>query len=235
MEICLKAKRIIVVYVLAFVFLFVLFKYGFSNYYHMNNILEGNYRGGTFEWVGRDISFEEDDVVWIGHAFGVVGEVDYTNSLEAFNYNYALGRRVFEVDFRLTTDGFVVANHDKVNSNLSNFLKKQTSGGLTSLSFADVVRIMEDYPDVIIITDTKETNRNIILKQFQEMMNVILALNAQSVLDRIIVQVYYPEMLEITKEIHQFSRIILTLYKKWDGKDLDYLKKCVIGLVDLRM
>jgi len=42
----------------------------------------------------------------IAHAAGAVNGRTYTNSLEAFEYNYAKGHRFFEVDFSWTSDRF---------------------------------------------------------------------------------------------------------------------------------
>lgn len=42
---------------------------------------------------------------YVAHAFGGIGGDTYTNSLEAFEANYARGHRIFEVDMDYTPGG----------------------------------------------------------------------------------------------------------------------------------
>ena len=47
----------------------------------------------------------------ISHAMGGIDGTNYSNSLEAFQENYAEGHRIFEVDFEYTSDGRMVLCH----------------------------------------------------------------------------------------------------------------------------
>ena len=74
------------------------------------------------ESFGQDIlvldSFPRLDYSWaenthlIAHAMGAIDGYDYTNSLEAFQFNYAKGFTVFEVDLSLSAEGIPLAVRD---------------------------------------------------------------------------------------------------------------------------
>ena len=51
-------------------------------------------------------------VAVIAHALGTVDGTEGLNCLEGFLEHYAQGVRVFEADFRMTSDGYVVLRHD---------------------------------------------------------------------------------------------------------------------------
>jgi len=48
----------------------------------------------------------------IAHAGGRFQNMDYTNSLDALNFNYGKGFRFFELDFLFTRDENLVLFHD---------------------------------------------------------------------------------------------------------------------------
>jgi glycerophosphoryl diester phosphodiesterase len=50
------------------------------------------------------------------------------------------------------------------------------------------------YPEIYIVTDTKETDPELITKEFAEIKRAAQKVNA-ALLDRIIPQIYYPRML----------------------------------------
>jgi hypothetical protein len=179
----------------------------------------------------------------IGHSFGAVNGDDYTGSLEAFEYNYALGRRTMEVDLILTTDNQLVLKHDwdtpaqdgiseRVPPDKETFLNTMLLGKYTPLSFNQLCEIMTEYPDIWIVTDTKSTENEEIRKQFEVMIDTVQQLNCEEILDRIIVQVYNEEMYEIVKSIYDFNNYIFTMYWRfynddWLGITRDVCRFCV--------
>src|ERR1039458_4726270 len=48
----------------------------------------------------------------VAHAGGAVRGETYTNSRDALDQHYAMGYRVFELDFDWTSDGHLVISHD---------------------------------------------------------------------------------------------------------------------------
>lgn len=48
----------------------------------------------------------------IAHAGGGINSQNYSNSLEALEYNYQQGFRYFEIDFSWTSDAQLVCLHD---------------------------------------------------------------------------------------------------------------------------
>lgn len=168
---------------------------------------------------------------YVAHAFGGVGKDTYTNSKEAFLENYQAGHRVFEVDFSVTSDDKLVAVHDwselvmidllqidlpenKIGKALTQdeFLSYKLMGKYTPLSFEDVVELMIEYPDIYIVTDTKDTSGPNISKAFQYMADTADQLDS-SVLKRIIPQVYNEEMFDEIMGIYDWNSVIWTLYE----------------------
>lgn len=170
------------------------------------------------------------DYGWIGqtppliaHAFGGVDGHDYTNSLEAFEHNYALGHRVFEVDFDLTDEYLMVASHDqgmwRMMSNAQEdipytyeaFMSMPLEGQYTPLDYRDVVDLMIRYPDIYIVTDTKYSDQTTVLLQFSQLVKYAEQTDV-TVLDRIIPQIYHEDMLNWVMSVHPFKSVIFTLY-----------------------
>lgn len=191
---------------------------------------------GFCVFVSRDTLFEDlssgtwEQTKTIGHSFGAVNGDDYTGSLEAFAYNYALGRRTMEVDLILTTDHKLVLKHDwdePVQEGISEmtppseelFLNTRILGKYTPLSFAQLCEMMVEYSDLWIVTDTKSTENEEIKEQFEVMLETVQQLGCEEILDRIIVQVYNEEMYETVNSIYPFKNYIFTLYWRFDNDD----------------
>jgi len=159
----------------------------------------------------------------IAHGLGAVGEETVLNCLEGFEAQYQRGVRVFEADLRLTSDLQVVLRHDWRSGwqpgidethlpDLNEFLSKRIHGKYTPLSFRDLLLLMEKYPDICIITDTKFIEPEIVTLQFQAMLQDAADLGLSYVLDRLIVQIYDPLMFQVVDSLHHFDGYIYTLY-----------------------
>lgn len=180
----------------------------------------------------------------IAHALGGIDGYTYTNSLEALLQNYQKGHRVFEVDLILTEDGHLVARHDwtkEISFHLDQKIPKERLGNpltlkefkthrinqkYTPLTIEDIFNIMIKYPDIYIVTDTKETNENLIKKQFRVLVENANKIDS-SVLDRVVPQIYNQEMLGYIEEIYNFKSIIYTLYQSPDTDDevINFIKQ----------
>lgn len=149
--------------------------------------------------------------------------VTVLNCLEGFQDQYAAGVRVFEADLRLTSDMEVVLRHDwRVGwqegvsetsiPTLEEFLETPVLGEYTPLSFQDLLLLMEEYPDVCIITDTKFTEAEVVTAQFTAMLSDAKELGLTYLFDRFVIQVYDELMFKVVDGLHDFPHYIYTLY-----------------------
>lgn len=159
----------------------------------------------------------------ISHGMGAIGEVTTLNCLESFRMQYNRGVRVFEVDLRMTRDMQVVLRHDwragwqtEVSETsiptLAEFKAKALLGKYTPLSFRDLLLLMEEYPDICVITDSKFTDAELVTLQFEAMLRDAQELGLGHVFDRIVVQVYNELMFKVVDNLGQFPCYIYTLY-----------------------
>lgn len=168
------------------------------------------------------------DNKYIAHAMGGIDKRVYTNSLEAFEYNYKLGYRVFEIDLALTRDNQVVLLHswDKARlkelglpeswndnkPNLNEFLQTDINGTYTPLSMKKVCELMKKYKDIEVVLDVKgdlENCKEVYKKSILEAKEI-----DSKIIDRMIPQVYDEKMFDEIMKIYDFKSMIYTLYKQ---------------------
>lgn len=164
--------------------------------------------------------FPRDGIVLIGHALGGIDGKTYTNSREAFLNSVRTGRRILEVDLQMVRGGHVVAFHDdslrrhmgidKRNDavTLKEFLSYPIQGAYTPLSFKDLLDLLQQHPDLVLVTDTKRDTSGMLAKVKQLAESVHPAL-----LDRIVPQIYNEKDLERVNRVHRFPAVIFTLYR----------------------
>lgn len=235
----MKNKKILLVIVLLLlgIVAFVGYKatiFAMSKYHYLRDKItevydytEKNYKKYNFEydWV--------DNNVLVAHAFGGKGTKTYTNSLEAFLYNYELGHRIFEVDMDLTVDKVTICSHDEdywryitnnensdVEYSYEVFKRTPLFTDYTPLDYKDIIDLMNQYPDIYIITDSKYSDEISVYQQFSQIVDYAKSVNPQ-VLDRLIVQIYNKDMLGYIMNIYDFRSVIFTLYQiAWDAEDI---------------
>ncbi len=152
---------------------------------------------------------------FVAHAGGSVDGKTYTNSLQALDRNYALGHRVFELDFDLTSDQKLVAIHgweqaelygfpEGNQPTLHEFMTAKRSDGLTQMDKDVLLKWLVAHPDASIVTDVKSDNLQV--------LNLLEA-GTPWVTKRIIPQIYsfseYPKVKALG-----FERVIYTNYVK---------------------
>ena len=168
--------------------------------------------------------YEENRLV--AHALGAIEDKKETNSKEAFIHSWGDGYKVMEADFSFTSDGTLVVRHDfdqdsyynleqivngSTEMNVNRFSNEKINFRYTPLTVAQLLDLMSQYQDVYLITDTKHTDIEKIQQQFNAIVNTAKTMGKQEVLDRIIVQIYHPEMLNTVKQIYPFENWIYTL------------------------
>lgn len=184
------------------------------NYDHEKNVKKYNF----------DYSWTKDNK-YVAHAMGGLNEYTYSNSKEAFDYNYKEGHRVFEVDFDLSSDYYLIASHDedlwrqqaKIEDDefaysLKNFKESKICNGLTTLDYKDIVDILHNNKDMYIITDSKYSDEYRVRMQFSQLVNYAKEVDAE-VLNRIIPQIYSERMLDYVMSVYNFKSIIYTMYQ----------------------
>jgi len=188
------------------------------------------------EEVSDDIIGEEaaeikpwSDYFVISHACGAVDGRVETNSLEAFEQNYEKGQRVFEMDFILTLDNKLVARHDFEQNSYyvmeqtynkkipvmmhQMFINMPINYKYTPMDIDMVVEQLNNHKDAYIVTDSKNTDKETIEKEFQLMKEAVERTGNDEIFDRIVVQIYYPEMQEYIRNIGGFKNFMLTTYQ----------------------
>jgi len=151
--------------------------------------------------------------VLISHAGGAIYGLRYTNSKQALDLSYRNGHRYIEMDFSMTTDNEIVAIHDWDSMALrmfgkvgrlskSEFLTLNTLSDLTVMDFEMLSNWLDKHPDVVIVTDIKEDNINVLKN---------MSLNYKNCFKRIIPQAYSIEEYNEIKKLG-FERVIFTLY-----------------------
>lgn len=161
----------------------------------------------------------------ISHAMGAIDGLTLLNCLESFQAQYEAGIRVFEVDLRLTRDVKMVLRHDwrgnwqpGINDasipTREQFLSEKILEKYTPLSFRDLLLLMEQYPDICIITDTKFTEPDVYMIEFDSMAADAKELGLSYLFDRIIIQVYSKNMFTALNNAHHFPHYIYTLYNE---------------------
>ena len=157
------------------------------------------------------------------HGLGQLSGTSVLNCREGFDRYYARGARVFEVDLRMTSDGQVVLRHDwrggwqEGVSELSiptrdAFLAAPLLERYTPMSFRDLLLLMEEYPDICIVTDTKFTDAEVVTAQFTAMLNDAHELGLSYLFDRMVIQVYSPLMFRVVDHLGHFPHYIYTFY-----------------------
>lgn len=192
----------------------------------------------------------EDSHTTIAHALGQIDGMNYTNCLEAFLENYKKGHRVFEVDIALSTDHKLVALHDWYTfwklthqqgmngraTSFDNFTQYNIDWRYTVVTGDLLIELLETYPDIYFVTDTKSIDPETFKLQMQQLV-IAAKKSDEKLLDRIIIQVYNNTTAEALKEVYPFKNTIYTLYASPDKRNIarivDTLKKYNIRVLTL--
>lgn len=165
----------------------------------------------------------------IAHGLGGISGYAVTNSYEAFVANYEKGHRLFEVDLILTSDEKLAARHDwhyYSSEELQPTLPEESKEGpipfkefvshpilekYNPIGIKKIVELLQKYPDVYFVTDTKETDPGLVRIQFEQIVQTAKKTDP-ALLDRIIPELYTEEMIRIVRDIHPFKHLFFSLY-----------------------
>ncbi len=152
----------------------------------------------------------------IAHAGGGIDDNTYTNSIEALNLNYRNGHRVFEIDFRWTSDGHPVAIHDWNKSvqryfglptgqlTLEEFKNANRWSPYTHLTLEKVMDWTQEHSDITLVTDFKNTDN---LKGL-----TIITEDYPHLVPQIVPQIFHLNEYEPARNLG-FGNVILALYE----------------------
>jgi len=110
-------------------------------------------------------TYKQDTARYIAHAGGQIEGEKYTNSLEALEYSYSKGFRLFELDLIQTSDGHFVAAHDwelwatmtnftgELPPTKEHFLSMTLLDKYTPLDMDSINKWFLKYEDAILVTD----------------------------------------------------------------------------------
>ena len=179
----------------------------------------------------------------IAHALGGLEGDTYTNTREAFEQNYALGHRWFEVDLRLTQDGVLVCFHDKHEASIGiegtlddvsfeEFLGLEWKDRYSLLSFEALLELLQQHPDALLVTDTKLWDEATI----DALVGAVSAVDS-TLFTRIIPQIYEFGDLDriegIERRFGPFYSVIFTLYvtRSSNAEVLHFLERRPVPMV----
>ena len=179
------------------------------------------------EKVSHKTWYTENNVII--HASGGIDGLTYTNSQEALFSTIAKGGKVIEIDFDYTSDGYLVCYHMYKDTSIflpgnftkEEFLNSKIQGKYTPMSIEDIVEFMKMYPDIYISVDTKH-------EKIEEVVKSIIAVcNDKEILDRFIIQCFFPKDKEKVKAVYEFpeDNYFFTAYK-YSSDPYDVLKVC---------
>lgn len=182
----------------------------------------------------------------VAHAMGAIDGRSYTNSKEAFEYNYGVGKRWFEVDFAPSREGHLFAfhpHHEKHVGLDAPFTEQPAAalerlkyrGKYPLLSLDQVFDLFQARPDAFLVTDTKRWTPAIA----EELAGQLASRGPLS--RRVIPQLYHRKDLEIVRAAAQAARIryagfIFTLYRNTlsDDEVAEFVREHQIPIVVLR-
>lgn len=177
----------------------------------------------TFENFDKDLMDSLGQDRFIMHAGGAIESIDYLNTIEALDNSYGRGRRIFEIDFILSSDRlplglhgfagfmwkFYNVDHQDRAYTYDEFMGFDHVHGQTQINLDRMAKWLNDHPDARIITDIKENNIGV-LRQIKNAYPHIS--------DQVIPQVYDQDEYHMVKDLGYYD-IVYTLYMSGDSVD----------------
>lgn len=172
----------------------------------------------------------------IAHGGGGIDGKTYTNSLEAWEYSYSRGNRVMDADLTFTTDGKLVLLHDWADNleqssmamhqsysfmdknghlqyksanwkklDFQTFMSKKIYRLYTPMSCENMLLFMHAHLDLYVATDMKDD----VISSYQYLVYKAKEMKMESVLNRIIVNIYDYNMYEKIMSLYPFKNTIV--------------------------
>ena len=116
---------------------------------------------------------------------------------------------------------------------LKEFQKYKVQGKYTSLTFKDIALLMKKYPDMYLVTDSKETDEALVTQQFTSIVETGNETDPE-ILKRIIPQIYTMQMYDTIMSLYNWNSMIFTLYALPDFSErevIDFAYQRGIGVI----
>lgn len=166
----------------------------------------------------------------IYHAGGSVSGMEYTNSKEAVELTLSRGNRLLEIDFLFTSDGHLVCLHEWKNfygmasaCTLEQFLSLRIFENFTTISAAQLISYMRQYPDMYIIVDTKESDTVSVVAELLRLCSY-----DAEIADRFVIQLYDAGIKAKVCELYGFrnDNFLFTAYNFGPSRISEILELC---------
>ena len=167
------------------------------------------------ETTEKDTWYKNTQIV--AHAGGGIENTMYTNSQQSLENAIKNGINVVEIDFNYTNDGHLVCYHlienltNNPNSkmNLSQFLNFKIKNKYNPITIEYLFEQMKKNPELYIAVDTKHEDLSTVVS------DLIKSCTDKELLNRLIIQCYYPKEKEKILKIYNFpeENFIFTPYK----------------------
>ena len=180
-----------------------------------------------FDWENYNI---------ITHALGGIDGLTYLNSRESFINFYDKGCRLFEVDLTQTSDGVWVCRHNwkeslgqwegKERKVLSSeeFLNTPIYGKYTPMTFEDLLKLLDEYPDAFVMIDSKQysvRNYQRTLEDYAQYREISIKAGIEHTLRQIIPEIYNSAMYPGTALLYKFPAYIYSLWQGYTTEELN--------------
>lgn len=174
---------------------------------------------------------------YIAHALGGIEGFCYLNVIEAIDYHYNHGCRVFEVDLEYTMDKKLVLAHGcwrkidyqrlgiAYNSEspvptYDEFMSWEVQGKYKTADFTDLVNAMKKYKDIFVVLDLGNVSYEETLHTYQDI--VALTNHDKSVLKRFIAGGQSVDMVKASRAAYDFDLMLLYLHAEKDRRGMGY-------------
>ena len=180
-----------------------------------------------FDWENYNI---------ITHALGGIDGLTYLNSRESFINYYDKGCRLFEVDLTQTSDGVWVCRHNwkeslgqwegeerKVLSS-EEFLNTPIYGKYTPMTFEDLLKLLDEYPDAFVTIDSKQysvRNYQRTLEDYAQYREIAINAGLEHTLGQIIPELYNSAMYSGTTLVYKFPAYLYSLWQEYSIEELN--------------
>lgn len=172
----------------------------------------------------------------ITHALGGLDGYTYLNSRESFINYYDKGCRFFEVDLSQTSDGVWVCRHNwkepmgqwegdkKKVLSAEEFLNTPIYGKYTPMSFEDLLKLLDEYPDAFVTIDSKQysvRNYQRTLEDYAQYREIAINAGLEHTLGQIIPELYNSAMYSGTTLVYKFPAYLYSLWQEYSIEELN--------------
>ena len=155
---------------------------------------------------------------FIAHNGGIVQGRAKSDSREAWELSYSRGIRIIDADLAFTSDNHLVLRHSWADDLEQAYYPSQPSlqeftGTLIfmkyhSMTAEDMINFMLSHDDLYVAADCKDDP----VKIYSALVQTAQTMNAEEVLDRIIVSLYRTADVDRVKSVYPFKHFVLRQY-----------------------